>query len=148
MKVRIAILAACILLGAAVTLAHGGEEHVMGTVAKINSDSITVKTTASKMVTVVVAPETKFTRAKTTSKFADMSAGDRVVIHAKKMIDGSLTADTVEFAAAPTASARSSKLQTLTGVVSDSTGHSANRRSGVLPKILSASCKLHRRLDL
>jgi hypothetical protein len=79
-------------------LAHGGEEHVIGTVAKVARDSITVKTTAGKMVTVAVAPETKFIKAKAPSTLADLNIGDRVVIHAKEPTEGKLVADTVEFA--------------------------------------------------
>ena len=81
---------------AVAALAHGGEEHVIGTVARVSQDSITVDTT-SKMVTVAVAPETKFIRSKAAAKFADLNIGDRVVIHAKEPTEGKLVADTVEF---------------------------------------------------
>jgi hypothetical protein len=99
MKARILILVACISLLAAAALAHGGEEHVVGTVTKVAQASITVKTTANKVVTVAVAPETKFIKAKVAAKMADLSIGDRVVIHAKEITEGNLVADTVEFAA-------------------------------------------------
>src|ERR1700751_3654558 len=101
MKARILILVASIALIAAVAFAHGGEEHVIGTVTKVAPDSITVKTTANKMVTVGVAPETKFIKAKAAAKIDDLSAGNRVVIHAKEIKEGQLVADTVEFSAAP-----------------------------------------------
>jgi exosome complex RNA-binding protein Rrp4 len=87
---------ACISLIAVAALAHGGEEHVIGTVARVSQDSITVDTT-SKMVTVAVVPETKFIRSKAAAKFADLNIGDRVVIHAKEPTEGKLVADTVEF---------------------------------------------------
>jgi hypothetical protein len=117
MKARFLIFVACISLVAAAALAHGGEEHVIGTVTKVAPDSITVETTANKPVTVAVALETKFIKAKTPAKIADLNVGDRVVIHAKEITEGNLVADTVEFAAAP--SAQQSTMQTLTGVVSD-----------------------------
>jgi len=105
MKARALILAACIPLWAAAALAHGGEEHVVGTVTKVAQNSITVKTTASKTVTVAVAPETKFTKAKAAAKIADLVVGDRVVIHAKEVTEGNLVADTVEFSTAKPAQA-------------------------------------------
>lgn len=127
MKTRVLILIACISLIAVTALAHGGEEHVIGTVANITPDSIIVKTTANKTVTVAVAPETKFIKDKSAAKIADLNVGDRVVIHAKEPTEGKLVADTVEFAAprpAPTtpgqSSNRQSKIEELTGVVSDS----------------------------
>jgi hypothetical protein len=97
MKARLLMLIACISLIAVATLAHGGEEHVIGTVARVSQDSITVNTTANKMVTVAVVPETKFIRSKAAAKFADLNVGDRVVSHAKKPTEGKLVADTVEF---------------------------------------------------
>ena len=100
MKTRVLILLACLALAATATLAHGGEEHVMGTVTKVTDKSITVKTTAKEPVTVAVAPATKFITAKAPVKITDLSVGDRVVIHAVEGADEKLVADTVEFAAA------------------------------------------------
>ena len=117
MNTRILILVACISLAAGAALAHGGEEHVIGTVTRVAPDSITVQTTANKLVTVAVAPETKFIEAKVAAKIADLHVGMRVVIHAKEITEGNLVADTVEFAAL--ASGEQSKTETLTGVVSD-----------------------------
>jgi hypothetical protein len=101
MKTRILIFVATISLCATLAFAHGGEEHVIGTVTKVAQDSITVKTTANKTVTVGVAPETKFIKSKAAAKIGDLSVGNRVVIHAKEITEGKLVADTVEFAAAP-----------------------------------------------
>ena len=109
MKTRVWLLVACISLMSVAALAHGGEEHVIGTVAKVAQDSITVKTTAGKMVTVAVAPETKFIKAKTPSKLADLNVGDRVVIHAKEPTEGNLVADTVESAAPKAATSPAAK---------------------------------------
>jgi|SRR5579872_6357510 len=97
MKARILILIVCVSLVAAAALAHGGEEHVIGTVSKVPPDSITVKTTANKMVTVGVVPATRFTMGKMAMKIDDLKVGNRVVIHAKEPKEGTLVADTVEF---------------------------------------------------
>jgi len=97
MKTQVFILLICISLIAAAALAHGGEEHVIGTVAKVAPDSITVKSTANKMVTVGVVPATTFTMGKMAMKITDLKVGDRVVIHAKEPEKGTLVADTVEF---------------------------------------------------
>jgi hypothetical protein len=97
MKAHVLILAACISLIAGAAWAHGGEEHVIGTVAKVDQASITVKTAANKMVTVAVVTETTFSKAKVAMKLGDLKIGDRVVIHAKEPEEGKLVADTVEF---------------------------------------------------
>jgi hypothetical protein len=97
MKFRILILIACISLITAAGFAHGDEQHVIGTVASVAKDSITVKTTANTMVTVAVVPQTTFTRNKAAAKPADLNVGDRVVIHAKEPSEGKLVADTVQF---------------------------------------------------
>ena len=127
MKARTLILIVCFALAAVAAMAHGGEEHVIGTVTKVTDKSITVKTTAKEPVTVYVATATKFMKGKAAAKITDLNVGDRVVIHATEGEDEKLVADTVEFGAAakpaspsPTAAAQQSKTLTLTGVVSDS----------------------------
>jgi len=97
MKLRVFVLIACISLITAAALAHGDEEHVIGTVASVTKDSITVKTTANALVTVAVVPQTTFSKNKTAAKLSDLSVGDRVVIHAKEPAEGKLVADTVQF---------------------------------------------------
>jgi len=106
MKTRIAVLLACLAFLAAGAFAHGDEQHVIGTVASVTKDSITVKTTANKLVTVAVAPETTLSKNKAAAKLADLNVGDRVVIHAKEPSEGKLVADTVQFSA-PAAKAAS-----------------------------------------
>ena len=85
--------------------AHGGEEHVIGTVASVSPDSITVKTTANKMVTVGVVAATTFMMGKMAMKNGDLKVGNRVVIHAKEIKEGTLVADTVDFSTANSAPA-------------------------------------------
>ena len=115
MKTRILILVACISLVAAGALAHGGEEHVMGTVTKVTDNSITVKTTANEPVTVGVVPGTKFTMGKMAMKIDGLKVGDRVVIHATEPKEGTLVADTVDFStpkAAPAATGHTAAAKT------------------------------------
>ena len=97
MKARALILFVCISLASVAALAHGGEEHVIGTVSKVTADSITVKTTDNKMVTVGVVPATMFMMGKMMMKKGDLKVGDRVVIHAKEPNEGTLVADTVDY---------------------------------------------------
>ncbi len=108
MKAQLLLLVFCIAVIPAALLAHGDEEHVMGTVASVAKDSITVKTGANGLVTVAVVPQTTFTKNKSAAKLSDLNVGDRVVIHAKEPTEGKLVADTVQFStpaakAAPTA---------------------------------------------
>lgn len=97
MKVRTIWVAAMILLVACVAAAHGNKKHVMGTVDKINPDSVVVKT-ANGPVEVKLAASTVFVkRDGSAAKPADLAVGDRVVIHATPNGD-SLSADEVRFA--------------------------------------------------
>jgi hypothetical protein len=52
--------ATLILILSTIVLAHGDQQHVMGTVTKIDSGSITVKTTTGEVKTVMVLPTTKY----------------------------------------------------------------------------------------
>jgi hypothetical protein len=108
MKARVLVLFVCLSLGAIAVLAHGGEEHVMGTVTKVTADSITVKTTAKEPLTVGVVPATKFMMGKMAMKIDGLKVGDRVVIHATEPKEGTLVADTVEFSTPKAARAAAS----------------------------------------
>ena len=81
-----------------VAVAHGGQEHVMGTVKAVDEGSITVTTTARKDVTVQLDPSTKFHKGNSAATAKDVIVGDRVVIHAKRGASG-LTATVVKVAA-------------------------------------------------
>ncbi len=63
--------------------AHGNQEHVMGTVTKVDGTSIVVKTTAGAEKTVTVGEKTKFVKGNANATIQDVKAGDRVVIHAR-----------------------------------------------------------------
>jgi hypothetical protein len=65
--------------------AHGSEQHVMGTVTKIQEGSIVVNTKEGDTKTVMVTPTTKFVKGTATATQKDLRVGDRVVIHAAPM---------------------------------------------------------------
>jgi uncharacterized protein (DUF2252 family) len=85
-----------------IVFAHGGEEHVIGTVTSISDTSVTVKTTAGKMVEVGFDTKTTFARAKQTIQKSDIKVGERIVIHAVEANE-KLVAHTVEIGAGATA---------------------------------------------
>jgi hypothetical protein len=100
LKVQVALLAILALaLLPTIALAHGGEEHVTGTVTKISDTSVTVKTTAGKAVEVGFDAKTTYSRAKQPIQKADIKIGDRIVIHAVE-VNEKLVAHTVEIGAA------------------------------------------------
>ena len=103
LKLQIALLAVLALaLLPTVVSAHGGEEHVVGTVTKVSDTSVTVKTTVGKIVDVGFDAKTTYARAKQPVQKSDVKVGDRIVIHAVE-VNEKLVAHTVELGAAITA---------------------------------------------
>jgi hypothetical protein len=99
----------------AVTLsAHGDKKHVIGTIEKINSASVTVKTRDGKLVQVKLVPSTTYiARVDTADKPAaltDLAVGENVVIHATPK-GADLEADEVRFSAPGASGSGSSKAQ-------------------------------------
>jgi len=92
---RVLVLALASILPATIALAHGGLEHVRGTVAKVSDQSVTVTTTAGKTVEVLLDAQTTYARADKPIQKSDLKVGDRVVIHAAEKGE-ILTAHTVE----------------------------------------------------
>jgi hypothetical protein len=102
-KIQIALLAVLALaLLPAIVSAHGGEEHVIGTVTKVSDTSVTVKTTTGKIVEVSFDAKTTYARSKAPTQKADVKVGDRIVIHAVE-VNEQLIAHTVELGAVTTA---------------------------------------------
>jgi hypothetical protein len=102
---RLGLLLTVIALLASVAFAHGDKKHVMGTLEKINADSVIVKQADGKSVEVKLVAGTMYvTRDGKAAKPSDLAVGDRVVIHATPTGD-TLSADEVKFsvpgAAAP-----------------------------------------------
>jgi len=91
---------ACLAVLPAIVVAHGGLEHVIGTVVKISDSSISVKTTTGKIVDVSLDEKTTFARAKQPIEKAMIKVGDRIVIHAAKVTE-KLVARTVEIGVSP-----------------------------------------------
>jgi hypothetical protein len=105
MKLKIISLLGMIALSAAVLFAHGDKKHVMGTIEKINADSVLVKQADGKEVEVKLVANTMYvTRDGKAAKLSDLALGDRVVIHATPNGE-TLSADEVKFSAPPAAGA-------------------------------------------
>lgn len=85
----------CALVLASTTFAHGGMEHVMGTVTGITDHSISVKVSDGTVTSVEVDGETKFLKGDAAATVKDVQVGSRVVIHAHKH-DNSLHAAEVK----------------------------------------------------
>ena len=104
LKIQIALLAVLTLaLLPTIASGHGGEEHVIGTVTKVSDTSVTVKTTAGKIVEVGFDAKTSYARTKLPAQKTDVKVGDRIVIHAVE-VNEKLVAHTVELGAVTTAS--------------------------------------------
>ena len=88
--------------------AHGGFEHVMGAVTKISAQSVTVETTAKKVVEVGLTSKTTYTRDNKKVAVADMKIGDRVVIDATQ-VNEKLVAASVKLGAAASKSVHASQ---------------------------------------
>ena len=78
--------------------AHGRLAHIAGTVTNVRDNILAVKTTKGETVQVRVDGKTEYVRGKQAAKIADLSAGDRVVVHAMEM-NGSLVAHEVNIGA-------------------------------------------------
>jgi hypothetical protein len=96
MKRSLAAAAAFFLSASATAFAHGGMEHLMGTVKSVSASSITVAT-KDKDVEVLLDEATKYEGA---ASAADLKPGERVVVHAKKAGTG-LHAEMVKSHAVP-----------------------------------------------
>ena len=110
MKIRRISIVLLLALAAGSVFAHGNKVHVLGTLEKVNSDSVVVRTRTGKSVEVRLAAATVFVERANNqdkpAKLSDLAAGDFVVIHATAG-DHGLEADQVRFSvpAAPKAAA-------------------------------------------
>jgi hypothetical protein len=102
-KILAAILAIVSLaLLPIIARAHGGEEHVIGTVTMISDTTVKVKTTAGKTIDVGFDDKTTYARAKQPIQKTEIKVGDRIVIHAVE-VNEKLVAHTVEIGTATAA---------------------------------------------
>ena len=68
-----AVLAVSMVFVMAVSLwAHGDEQHVMGTVSKVDGMNIIVKTQDGSLKTVMVTAETKYLKSGSAAKLEDV----------------------------------------------------------------------------
>jgi hypothetical protein len=111
MKTKLYALLGMLALVASLASAHGDKKHVIGTVEKVNADSVVVKTAAGKSVEVKLLPSTVFVsrmgNEDKPAKQGELAVGDRVVIHATPRGE-TLEANEVRFSA-PTSAAASTK---------------------------------------
>ena len=95
-----ALLAGALLLAfVGVTYAHGGNEHVRGTVKEVTATTITVQTTATKTATIKLSDKTMFMKSGKHVTMTDLKVGDRVVVDVS---DETHIAESVTVGAAPT----------------------------------------------
>jgi hypothetical protein len=73
-----------VLLLSTLALAHGGMQHILGTVTAITDTSLTVKTKEGPVQTVGYDSETKFVKGDAPATVKDVQVGTRVAIHAQK----------------------------------------------------------------
>lgn len=70
---------------AAMAFAHGGGEHIKGTVTAIGENSITLETPANKSKTIGFDAKTKFEKSGAAATVKDLKVGDRVVVDIHEM---------------------------------------------------------------
>ena len=124
MKLRSSLIVLLLALAASAAIAHGNKVHVLGTLEKINADSVVVKTKDGKSVEVKLAASTVYLshtinqdkNARLShmpgqdkpAKISDLAVGDMVVIHATPK-DNALEADQIKFSVPATPKAAAPK---------------------------------------
>ena len=88
----------CTLLVGTLAFAHGGMEHVLGTVTAVTDHSLSVKTRDGAVKTMEFDGETKFVKGDAAATVKDVQVGSRVAIHAHNH-DNSLHAAEVKIGA-------------------------------------------------
>ena len=109
MKRRTAWMALLLAVVTGIAVAHGDKPHVIGTLEKVSSDSIVVKTKDGKSVEVRLVASTRYvlhaignsaspsdSSQDKPAKHSDLAVGDFVVIHATPK-ENSLEAEEVKF---------------------------------------------------
>jgi YHS domain-containing protein len=81
MMKRIAALALVAALAlTAHAFAHGGKEHVMGTVKALDETHVVVQTRDGKTLSIALAKDTEYRKGDVPAAAADLKVGDRVVV--------------------------------------------------------------------
>jgi class 3 adenylate cyclase len=97
-----ALAAALALTFAGASFAHGGHDHVMGTVKSVDAKARTIEVDGryGKRATVAFDDNTKFLRGDAAATAADLVTGVRVVIDAST-VDGKQVAKEIKLGPAP-----------------------------------------------
>jgi len=93
------LLVLCVAFVAAPAIAHPGHDHkIMGTIAAINGDAVTVKTIKGEERSFEITAKTTILRGKQAGARADLVVGLRVIVN---VVDGPepLKAKSVQYAA-------------------------------------------------
>ena len=85
---------------AAPSLAHGGFDHVRGTVISVNNNMLTVKTSTGN-VAVKLDSQTQFTKNDQKAQLSDLVPGTRVIVEVPHAKDKDKVAQSVKIGAAP-----------------------------------------------
>jgi Cu/Ag efflux protein CusF len=80
------VLGAACALWTAPASAHGGHEHVMGTIKAVDHEArkVDVSTRDGKVVAVLIDDKTKYLKGTAAAAAKDLAVGDRVVVDAAK----------------------------------------------------------------
>ena len=82
--------------------AHEKGDRAMGVVASVTTDQIVIKTADGHPVTFRITPETLFLRGESPARHQDVRAGERAVVHGKR-VGEALQATRVKLGPAPPA---------------------------------------------
>lgn len=101
MSAKIALLTAALALACgAPVLAHGGQTHIMGTVAAVEPDRLVVQDREGQTVSVRVTKDTRYQRDGARAGAGRLATGDRVVVEAAER-EGTLTATEIRSSSRP-----------------------------------------------
>src|SRR5688572_20009305 len=80
---RFIVLVAAFVLSAGIVYAHGGNDHLTGTITAIEGDHIQIKDQAGKTVMVMLGKTTKYLKSEKPSTKAELKVGTRILVDAK-----------------------------------------------------------------
>lgn len=104
MKMPAPLLTVTVLLVSLAAFAHGGLEHLKGTVTQVGDATITLAVDKGGPVTVHFDATTEFKRGSAAVTTQEVRTGEKVVVHAAKH-DGHLLAKLVKLAPLPASEA-------------------------------------------
>jgi uncharacterized protein DUF5666 len=101
-RILLSLALALAVAAAPAAFAHGGHDHVMGTLKAVDlkARTVEVETRDGKRVTVQIDDKTKYLRGDAAAQESDLAAGLRVVIDAAA-VDGKQVAREIKLGPAP-----------------------------------------------